>query len=67
MRKVKNNVQLSNPSVLFAQGVESLVRDPLFNPSQCDQQDIEQARHVIRKRQSQGNLFNSLLRQFANL
>ena len=67
MRKVKNNVQMSNPSILFAQGVEDLVRDPMFNPSHCDREDVQQARHVARKQQSRGNLFNALLRQFANL
>ena len=67
MRKVKNNVQMSNPSDLFAQGIDNLVRDPMFNPSQCDRENIEQARHAARKQQSRGNPFNSLLRQFANL
>ena len=67
MRKVKNNLHLNNPAVMFAQGVESLVRDPMFKPSQCDRVVLEQAQRVARKQQSRGNLFNALLRQFANL
>ncbi len=67
MRKVKNNIQMSNPSDLFAEGVKSLVNDPLFNPSQCDQDEIAQIQRVARKRQTRGNLFNGLLRQFSNL
>ena len=67
MRKVKNNIQLSNPADLFAQGVESLANDPLFSPSKCDQEEVEQLHRSARKRNTQGNLFNGLLRQFSNL
>ena len=67
MRKVKNNIQVGDPSDLFAQGVKSLVDDLLFHPSQNDQLEIEQIQRSARQRQSRGNLFNGLLRQFSNL
>ena len=66
MRKVKNNVHYSNPAVMFAQGVESLIRDPLYSPSQSDDEELNTMRRTASHRNSRGNLFSNLLRQFAN-
>ena len=67
MRKVKNNVQFENPAVMFARGVEILITDPLMNPSRYDEQELSETRRAALKQDSCGNLFSSLLRQFANL
>ena len=67
MRKVKNNLSVSNPAVMFAQGVESLIADPLINPSRHDHQEFVDMKRAAHRQDSRGNLFNSLLRQFANL
>lgn len=66
MRKVKNNVQFENPAVMFARGVESLIADPLMNPSRGDRQQLDEVRRAANRRDSRGNLFGALLRQFAN-
>ncbi len=68
MRKVRNNiVNTSNPSLLFARGVESIIRDPLVSPSSHDAEETREMIHRARGEATRGNLFNSLLRQFANL
>ena len=67
MRKVKNNISVNNPAVMFAQGLESLIADSLLKPSRYDEQEISETRRAARKRDSRGNLFGFLLRQFANL
>jgi hypothetical protein len=66
MRKVKNNIHTNNPALMFAQGLESLVSDPLYSPSKHDEQELGQLRRTANKQDSSGNLFNVLLRQFAN-
>ena len=67
MRKVKNNINTGNPAVMFAQGIESLIADPLHQPAQLDYHATEVIRRRANKQDSRGNLFNSLMRQFANL
>ena len=66
MRKVKNNIQMENPALSFARGVESLISDSLYHPSRQDEEEIARARHATRRPDSRGNLFNSLFKQFAN-
>jgi hypothetical protein len=66
MRKVKNNLHIENPAVMFTQGVESLISDPIFNPSKLDYVESNPISRCGNKQDSQGNLFNLLLRQFAN-
>jgi hypothetical protein len=51
---------------MFAQGIESIIRDPLVSPSQTDNLEMTTLRRRAGKKDSSGNLFNSLLRQFAN-
>jgi len=65
MRKVKNNIHTHNPAVMFAQGLESLISDPLYSPSKYDEHELDDMRRTANKQGSHGNLFNVLLRQFA--
>ena len=67
MRKVKHNVEMTDSSDLFAEAVESLIRDPLFNPSKGDQEEMAKMQRAARRPNSSGNLFNGLLRQLWNL
>jgi hypothetical protein len=67
MRKVKNNISVSDPAVMFARGVVSLINDPLHRPAQCDSHDDSSMRRRAGKQDARGNLFNVLMRQFANL
>lgn len=67
MRKVKNNIHTSNPATMFAQGVESLINDPMYSPSRFDADEMQVGRRAAMRPDSQGNLFNVLLRQFAKL
>ena len=68
MRKIRNHrVSIENPALLFARGVESIVSDPLINPSRHDASEIEAVRRSANKQESRGNLFGALLRQFSNL
>ncbi len=66
MRKVKNNLHVENPAVMFAQGVESLISDPMYHPAQSDYQESDRLKRLANKQDSHGNLFSSLMRQFAN-
>ena len=66
MRKVKNNLHIENPAVMFAQGVESLISDPIFNPSKADYDELHPINRRDNKQDPRGNLFNLLLRQFVN-
>ncbi len=67
MRRIKNNLQMENPAVLFARGVESLISDPLYSPARRDGEQCAELRRAAGKRNSRGNLFSGLMRQFSNL
>jgi hypothetical protein len=67
MRRIRNQrIQTSNPSLLFARGIESLVSDQLQRQSyrEADEQHAKQA--AIVKPQTRGNFFTLLMRQFAS-
>ena len=66
MRKVKNNISVSNPALMFAQGIESLISDPMYHPAQSDYQESDRQQRLANKQDARGNLFSSLMRQFAN-
>jgi hypothetical protein len=67
MRKVKNHkVSTNNPALMFAQGIESIISDPLISPSQTDDLEMAALRRRANKQDSRGNLFNTLMRQFAS-
>lgn len=67
MRKVRNQRNHSgNPSLMFAQGIESLVSEHLAQPRYAED-DKKHARQVIAtKPEPRGNFFNLLMRQFAS-
>ncbi len=68
MRKVRNHVvNTANPSLLFARGVESIIRDPLISPSSHDAEETREMVYRASKEGTRGNLYNALLRQFAKL
>jgi c-di-GMP-binding flagellar brake protein YcgR len=65
MRRVRNQrIHTTNPSLLFARGVESLVSEHLQRPCYRDQDEAEEKRADARQK-SRPNLFNLLMRQFA--
>ena len=67
MRKVKNNISnTSNPALMFARGIESIIANPMHHPAQFDKQEISKLRRVSNKQDARGNLFSTLFRQFAN-
>ncbi len=67
MRRVKNNrVQSSNPALMFASGVESMVNDHLYHPGRYDRQEIREKQRASNKQELRGNPFIVLMRQFAN-
>jgi hypothetical protein len=67
MRKVNSQrIHSSNPSLLFARGVESLVSEHLHRPRFEEYDETEEKRRVAVKQEPRGNLFSLLMRQFAN-
>ena len=54
MRKVKNNIHTHNPAVMFAQGLESLISDPLYSPSKYDEHELDDMRRTANKQGSHG-------------
>ena len=64
MRKVRN--QTSNPSILFARGIESLVSDHIERPrfAEHDRKVAQQA--AAAKAETRGIFFTLLMRQFAS-
>ena len=67
MRKASNQrIQTSNPSLLFARGVESLVSDHLNRPRYAEHDREQELKHKAHRAEPRGNLFNLLMRQFAN-
>ena len=51
---------------MFAQGIESIIADPMHHPAHIEEREISKLRRVSNKQDSRGNLFSTLLRQFAN-
>ena len=76
MRKVRNQVvNTSNPALLFARGVESIIHDPLIAPSRNDReprraQKRRAREQAARERASDQTVlayfYQTLLRQFAS-
>ena len=67
MRRVRNQrIHTSNPSLLFARGVESLVSEHMNQPRYAED-DKKAAKQVATlKSEPQGNFFTLLMRQFAS-
>jgi hypothetical protein len=67
MRRIRNQrIQTSNPSLLFARGIESIVSEHLQRPRYRDEDKVQQKRRIAIKQDPRGNLFTLLMRQFAS-
>jgi hypothetical protein len=66
MRRVKNQQDHSNPGLMFARGVESIVSEHSHHPRNLDAQPVSKKQSVTRQLNSGGNFFNLLMRQFAS-
>ncbi|HUV21361.1 MAG TPA: hypothetical protein VMZ32_06220 [Gammaproteobacteria bacterium] len=65
MRKVRNQrIHSSNPSLLFARGVESIVGEHIQR--RRNEAQIPVSKPVVVKSEPRGNFLNLLMRQFAN-
>lgn len=66
MRRVRNQRNhSSNPSLLFARGIESLVSEHIDQPRYAEA-DKKAAKQAAVKSEPQGNFFTLLMRQFAS-
>ncbi len=66
MRRVKNpNINSTSPALMFARGVESIVREHLENPRRYEKKTDK--RRAAIKPEPRGNFFSLLMRQFASL
>ena len=67
MRKIRNRqIHSANPGLLFARGVEQLVSDHYYRPSDGDRQQVRRERPSVenKAKHSDGNFFSGFLRQF---
>ena len=65
MRRVRNQrIHTSNPSLLFARGVESIVSEHMQRRHNEEQTPV--SKPVAVKSEPRGNFLNLLMRQFAN-
>ena len=65
MRRVRNQrIHTSNPSLLFARGIESIVSEQLQR--RRNQQQMPESKPSVVKPEPRGNFLNLLMRQFAN-
>ena len=64
MRKVRT--QTSNPSLLFARGVESLVAEHIERPRYAEDDCRQEVQRRSMRAEPRGNLFTLLMRQFAS-
>jgi len=68
MRRVRNqNIHSASPALMFASGVESIVREHLENPRHQDEGKKINKQRVAIKSEPRGNFFGLLMRQFASL
>ncbi len=64
MRKVRNhNNRSNNPAVMFASGLESIVRDHLHQPSKFDDEELKAMERKASKKEPSENLYSILFRQ----
>ena len=67
MRRIRNQkIQTSNPALMFARGVESIVSEHINHPRNLAQQPVSKKQRVATQHDSSGNFFSLLLRQFAS-
>ncbi len=68
MRKVRNHItNFNNPTLMYAQGIESLIAVPLMNPARHDHQELIKTKRISNGGATQDKSFSLLMRQFANL
>ena len=66
MRRIRNHkITTSNPDLMFAAGVEKIISDKLFHPSQYDDQEMGNLQSNANKLDPRDNLFKVLFRQLA--
>jgi len=66
MRRVRNQkIRSSNPGLMFAAGIEQIISDHRSHQSSYEQQESVESKPVVARRESRGNLFSVLLRQFS--
>jgi len=65
MRRIRNHKATSNnPALMFAAGVEQIISDTLFHPSQYDDQELRNLQNIANKQAPRENPFKILFRQF---
>jgi hypothetical protein len=65
MRRIRNQrIHTSNPSLLFARGVESIISEQLQRRRNEEQMPV--SKPAVAKPEPRGNFLNLLMRQFAN-
>jgi hypothetical protein len=65
MRRIKNHKTTSNnPALMFAAGIEQIISDELFHPSQYDDQELRNLQNIANKQAPGENPFKILFRQF---
>ena len=67
MRRIRNQqVRSNNPGLMFAQGVETIVRDHLHHPGKYEVKQTCEKQRVAEQQEPRGNFFSLLMRQFAS-
>jgi len=66
MRRIRNPKATSNnPALMFAAGVEQIISDTFFHPSQYDDQELRNLQNIANKPAQRDNPFKILFRQFS--
>ncbi len=66
MRSIRNHKATSNnPGLMFAAGIEQIINDKLFHPSQYGDQELCNLQNIANKQALRENPFKFLFRQFA--
>jgi hypothetical protein len=67
MRRIRNQkIHTSNPALMFARGVESIVSDHINHPHNLAQQPVSKKQRTATQQDAGGNFFSLLMRQFAS-
>lgn len=65
MRRINSRkLNSGNPGLMFAQGVEQIIREKLAHPTSYDDQEVRNFKRMVRTRVPAKNLFSLLFRQF---
>ena len=67
MRRVRNQkIHTGNPALMFARGVESIVSDHMNHSRNLVEQPVSKKQRIVTQKDSSGNFFSLLMRQFAS-